>query len=93
MDADKTGVAFDDPAGVHRQTHADPADLACPGTPTDLRGEFDHLRQTGGAEGMAAPDEPTTRVHHQAGAVQPGEAGFCSWSRLPSPKNPSDSRA
>ena len=88
MDADKADIAFDDAARVDGQSQAGPADLACPGTSTDLRGELDHLGQPGGPERMPPSDQSATRVHHETGAVHPGEAGFGGRAGLSRPEEP-----
>ena len=57
MDADEASIAVHDAARVHRDADLRVGDLARTGTPTELRGELDDLRQTGGAERMAATDQ------------------------------------
>jgi hypothetical protein len=77
VDADDPGVAVDDAAGVHGHAQSGLLDLALAAAAPELVGQLDDLGQTGGTEGMAAPEQATAGVDHEARGVDRGHPGLC----------------
>jgi triacylglycerol esterase/lipase EstA (alpha/beta hydrolase family) len=67
-------VGTDRPAAVLRQRQSRPVHLSRPGATAQLVAQLDELGAAGGADGVTAAEQATTRVHRHAAAEVGGAA-------------------